>query len=158
MTGALLRTAGMALLALTGFCGGWLAYCRKNRCWQQTRTFARLLEYLQESVRYHSIPCEDLLLLAAAKPEFAALDLSGCHDFAQLNVPPALRNSCGPELCEGLASLATAPHESVCTALSHMALLCRQAAQKSGEEAVQARRLYPRLGACLGVMAAIVFS
>ena len=69
--------------------------------------------------------------------------------------------SCLPEdlRCEALQTLRSAeesPRLTACAALHRLAALCEEEACSRAEQYRAARLLWPRLGACLGVLTAIL--
>ena len=158
MTALWARLAGMALLALAGAGGGWSLYRRRLVQWQTVAAFVRLLDALRDTVYYRALPCEEALARAAETPAFAPFRLEHCRSFDQITLPPVLEKSCGPELREGLASLAAAPRDSACRTLSALSALCRRVGEDCRQQAEQTRRLAPRLGGCLGLLAAILLA
>lgn len=158
MTALTLRLTAYLLLGLAGAGGGLALYLQKRQLWRQTHTFARLLDYLGQDIRYRALPGADLLKAAACHHEFATLGLEHCQALTELPLPPALQEICGVELQEGLESIASAPRESACATLARLAALCRTVEEEQRCAAANAKNLYPKLGACLGLMFAVFFS
>lgn len=158
MIALVLHLTGALVLTAVGFGGGALMYLQKRTAWRQAHDFVRLLDYLLLAVRYRAIPCEDLLAMAAQNPAFTSLGLDGCRAFLEIPIPPPFVQALGRELQEGFADLENAPQSQACDTLTRMITLCRSTEQEKRNTATQARALYPKLGACLGLMAAILFS
>ncbi len=151
----LLKALGGGLLFLAGTGAGMAAWQRRRERWGQAQCFCRLLAYLLDAVRYQALPARDILAMAACSGAFPGLGLEGCPCFSRLPIPPAL-DDLFPELQAGLCALESAPRASACQTLEYLLEQCRAAEQKAQQEAARARTLYPRLGACLGILGAIL--
>lgn len=150
------RVTGAVLLILSG-AGGGFAFCSHlTACWRQLHTFARLLSYLQGTLSYQALTGAELLQRAAYYPEFARLGLTTCRTLEELPLPGALSESLKQEIRSSLAQLALEPRANACATLQRLASLTEEEAQSSREIARSARRLYPRLGACAGILTAIL--
>ena len=130
-----LRTAGALLLILAGAGGGFAAAARIGTQQRQCHAFARLLAYLAELLEAQGL----------AGPELLALRPPDC-------LPDALCR----EIAETLAAAEESPRLTACAALRRLAALCEAEADELAARAHDARRLWPRLGGCLGVLAAIL--
>lgn len=150
------RVTGAVLLILAG-AGGGFAFCsHQTACWRQLHTFGRLLSYLQGTLSYQALTGAELLQRAAYYPEFAQLGLTKCRALEELPLPGALSESLKQEIHSGLAQLALEPRTNACATLQRLAALTEEEAQNRKEIARSARRLYPRLGACAGILTAIL--
>ncbi|HJD22256.1 MAG TPA: stage III sporulation protein AB [Candidatus Gemmiger faecigallinarum] len=148
--------AGICLLAGCGAGAGWLLARRSREQWRQAHAFGRLLEYLQAAVRYRTLTGGEVLDKAAAYPEFARLGLEHCPRFGMLRPPDAFDPALRQELSADLEALEGAPRDSACAMLARMLALCRRQETELRKAADAAARLYPRLGGCIGAMAAIL--
>lgn len=158
MSVVFLKLWGALLLVLAGTGGGISAAVARRTRWQQAQRFAMLLEYLWQAVRYRALPAQEVLAMAALRTEFSDFGLENCTAFSQIRPPAALRGTMEAELQSGLRELEYAPRESACRTLQYLAALCRDIERRTGEEARRALKLYPRLGGCLGLLAAILLS
>ena len=153
-----LRLLGFFLMVGSGAGVGMTLYWQKRESWRQIRCFVNFLEYLLLAIRYQAVPGEELLYQASLRPEFAVLHLQACETFAQIPPPSGLTEGAKAELTRGLAQLAEIPHEAACRTLEQLLALCRGYETEASRIASQARVLYPKLGFCLGLMAAIFFA
>ena len=151
-----LRLLGAALLVAAGTGGGLAVYGHRYGHWRQLHTFARLLVYLQSTLAFQPLLAEELLRHAAQYPEFSRLGLAGCRSLAELPLPAALTPALCQEIRQGLEQLAWQPRAGACATLRRLASLCEDAAAQCRREAQAARSLWPRLGACAGVLAVIL--
>lgn len=151
-----LRSIGALLLILTGAGGGFAVYGHKLRDWQQLRTLAGLFGYLQGLLSYQAMAGDELLGWAARYPEFSMLDLDDCRRLADLPLPAALPPVLAQEVRSGLTQLALQPRDNACATLQRLADLCGRAAEEKGKEVQAARTLWPKLGICAGILAAIL--
>ena len=151
-----LRLLGAVLLVAAGAGGGLAVYKRSYARWRQLHTFARLLSYLQGALSYQALTGDELLQRAAYYPEFAQLGLTKCRTLEELPFPGALSESLKQEIRSGLAQLALESRTNACATLQRLADLTEEEAQNRKEIARSARRLYPRLGACAGILTAIL--
>ena len=152
---AALWLAGGILLIVGGVAGGFALALREQNKWRTAHAFLRLLEYTSDSIRYRGCPAEEVLTAAAAYPEFARLSLERCIRFTEISVPDVFEPAMREELAERLLSLESCGRESACQTLEGMVQLCRPREQSLQEKARSAMRLYPRLGGCIGALAAI---
>lgn len=150
------RILGAFLLILAGAGGGLAFYSHEAACGQQLHTFARLLDYLRGTLSYQALTGAELLQRAAFYPEFAKLGLANCCTLEDLPLPRAVSDSLKMEILSGLAQLALEPRASACATLQRLADLTEEEAQRKQNQARQAHSLYPRLGACAGILTAIL--
>lgn len=158
MTAVLCKLLGACLLAGFGGGTGWILACRKHICWQQTEAFTRFLQYISESIRFRSLPAAAVLAMAAQHPEFAPFCMGASAAFSQLQPPECLDKILGTELREGLSALESGPRQTACDTLQHLIELCRCAGEEMRQTALQTQKLYPRMGACIGLLAAIALA
>lgn len=156
MTTLFLKFIGGSLLVLCGGGIGWTSACHKKEAARRIEAFVRFLQYVQEAVRFRCLPGMIVLEMAAKHKDFTEFCPGGTMTFSQIVFPDCLEENVGNELREGLNTLETASRQSACDVLDHMCDLCRGAGKQAQEAAQQAQRLYPRMGACLGLLAAIV--
>lgn len=154
----LLKITGGLLLVLCGVGSGAAFAAQAQERRRQAQRFAELLDYLWQAVRYRAIPAQEVLTMAALHKDFAGFGLESCSSFAQIRVPPVVQRAMGTEMADGLRALESAPRESACHTLQHLSCLCRDIERKTGAEAERACRLYPRLGGCVGMLAAILLA
>ncbi len=152
----LLRAAGCLLLVLTGAGGGFAAAAHVLESQRQTHNFARLLGYLADLLDAQALAGPELLARAARCGEFAPFCPPGAQSLAQLAPPPCLPETLQCELRETLTTTEESPRLTACAALRRLAALCEEQAVLLAERSCAARRLWPRLGGCLGAMTAIL--
>lgn len=153
----MMRLLGALLLILTGWGCGMAAAQRQQDTWTQLHTFVRLLNRLRTEICYRAQPAADLLAETAADPAFAAFRLADCRELGDLPVPAAFGQALACEVRAGLSALAFVPREEVCRSLEHLAALCADAAEEQRKTVKTVKILYPRLGGCLGAVAALLF-
>lgn len=151
-----IRVAGAFLLVAAGFGAGWGGYRRKFRLWWQMHTFARLLSYWQGILAYQMLTGTELLRRAAVYPDFRQLRVEAYGTLSEYAPPEEFPLALRQEVVQGLRRIAGEPRATACDTLGQLARLCEAAAQQAQEEADCARRLYPRLGVCAGVLAVIL--
>lgn len=156
MTVLFLKFLGGSLLVLCGGGIGWTSACRKRENACRIETFMRFLQYVQEAVRFRCLPSTVVLSMAAHRAEFAAFCPEKTVTFSQIRPPDCLDDLVGNEVREGLNTLESASRKNACDILEHLSGLCCHAGEQAQDTAMQALRLYPRMGACLGLLAAIV--
>lgn len=156
MAGLILRLAGSLLVFGAFFGGGILCWQRCRARWLQTHRFVLLLERLLRAIRYRALPGEELLRAVAREADFSGLGLEGCRTLAELPLPASLDKTLAAEVQEGLRAVAGAPHAAACQLLEGLVEACRRAEAGQSAAAQEAGRLYPKLGACLGVLAVIL--
>lgn len=147
---------GVLLLTLTGWGVGCTAAQRQKDGWRQLHTFVRLLQRLHTDIAYHALPTEELLCEAAKDPSFASMDLASCRSLEELPVPKTLGEPFCSEAHSELAQLCAAPKQEVCCGLQRLIELCSGTADECLARANSAGKLYPRLGACCGAVAALL--
>lgn len=150
------RVIGALLLIFAGTGGGFALCSHQAVCWRQLHTFSRLLSYLQGTLSYQALTGAELLQRAAHYPEFAQLGLAKCRTLEDLPLPDALSDSLRMEIRSGLEQLALEPRTNACATLQRLSALTEEEAQNKREIARAARRIYPRLGACAGILTAIL--
>lgn len=150
-----LTLSGFLLLVGCGVGTGYRISLWARGRWRCVHTFVRLLEYLQASVRYQSMTGEQILLRAAAYPEFAPLGLAGCTRFSDIPLPQALEPALRRELKSDLQTLEIAGRDTACEVLTRMTVPCRTREKELYAAVGRAAQLYPRLGGCLGALLAI---
>ena len=143
----LLRLLGTLLLLLAGMGGGFAAAARAENSRRQLHSFARLLTYLAELLDAQALTGPELLRRAAQDPgeSLSALAPPAC-------MPDALRQ----EVQSSLSAAEEAPRLTACAALHRLASRCEAQSAEAAEHCRTARRLWPRLGGCLGALAAIL--
>lgn len=151
-----LRLLGALLLTAAGTGGGWAAARRRQRECEQVARFGELLAYLGQLLAYQALPAPVLLARALHCTGRETEAWSNCTALAELPIPPCLPEPLQNELRSGLAALELLPRTAACDALQHMAGLCRAQADTMQKSADEARRLWPRLGASAGLLAAIL--
>lgn len=152
----LLRLLGAVLLVGAGTGAGMGVWERKRRSYTTVHAFCALLEYLLAGIRYRACPCAELLRQAAADARFAPLDLTPCEAFDALPVPAPLGEGLQGEARQILAVLGGVPCAQACALLGQLLGQCRAREKALARCAEEAGRLYPRLGFCAGVLAAVV--
>lgn len=152
-----LRLAGALLLLLAGSGTGLAIYMHKKACWQELHTLARLFQYLQGLLSYQSLTGEELLKRAVHYPEFSRLLSGPCTSLEELPLPESLPHELKEEVSSGLKQLAFEPRNNACRTLGRLAELCAEAAAYKKDEAQLAKKLWPRLGLCAGILTAILF-
>ena len=120
------------------------------------RAFARLLAYLAELLEAQALAGPELLARAARCPAFSACCPAGTAALSALRPPDCLPDALCREIAETLAAAEESPRLTACAALRRLAALCEAEADELAARAHDARRLWPRLGGCLGVLAAIL--
>lgn len=158
MTALFLKFLGGGLLVLCGGGLGWTAAWHKKDKACRIMAFERFLSYILESIRFRGLPGPMVLEMAARHQDFAPFCPVVNASFSQIRPPDCLTASLENELKEGLCLLETAPRETACDTLMHLSELCHRTGMQAQNAAGQAMRLYPRMGACLGLLAAIVLS
>lgn len=151
-----LRVLGALLLVAAGTGGGFWAAQQKQRACDQVRTFARLLEYLGKLLEYQALPGAVLLVRAARYTGYAPRGAAGYGTLAELPVPPGLPQALQRELRDELSAIEELPRATACASLRRMASLCQGQARELQDQAREARRLWPRLGASAAALAVIV--
>lgn len=158
MTILFLKFLGGCLLVCCGGGLGWTSACRIRATERQISAFIRFLQYLKESIQFRNLPGPVLLTMAARHPEFRSFCPEPPATFSGIRPPGCLRAALETELREGLELLEHAPAQNACDTLEYLTGLCRRECTRAQDSAYKAMRLYPRMGACLGLMAAVVLS
>lgn len=153
-----LKCLGGGLLVLCGGGIGWTAARQKREIARRISAFEQFLQYVLEAIRFRSLPGAVVLTMAARHKDFSSFCPESITAFSQIRPPDCLDADLGDELREGLCALEAAPHQNVCDTLAHLSELCLRAGSRAQESASRAQKLYPRIGACLGLLAAIVLS
>lgn len=143
-------------MILTGTGGGFAAAARIGAQQRQCHTFARLLAYLAELLEAQALAGPELLTRAARCPAFAACCPAGTAALSALCPPGCLSDALRREIVETLTVAEESPRLTACAALRRLAALCEAEADALAARTRDARRLWPRLGCCLGVLAAIL--
>ena len=89
-------------------------------------------------------------------PEFAEMGIRNCGSLAELPLPVALSPTLRQEMEQGLVQVGLEPRDTACATLQRLATLCEEAAVEQKAKAELARRLWPRLGVCCGILLAIL--
>lgn len=153
-----LRLGGALLLAAACTGAGIAAWAARRRDWQTVHTFAALLDRLRAAIRYQGAPCAQLLEQAAADERFAALGLAGCRSFADIPLPPCLGAALQSEARQVLREIGGVPSPRACALLAALGTQAAQRAEALRRKADDAWRLYPKLGFCAGVAAALLLA
>jgi len=151
-----LRLLGALLLTAAGMGGGWAGARRRQRECEQAARFGNLLAYLGQLLAYQALPGTVLLARALQFTGADGTALAHCTTLAELPVPACLPSPLQNELHSELAALETLPRTAASDALQRLAGLCRTQAGTMQAAADEAKRLWPRLGACAGLLAAIM--
>lgn len=147
---------GAVLLIVCGAAGGFAMANREQNKWRSAHAFLRLLEYTADSIRYKGHPAEEVLAAAAAYPEFERLACDSCRRFKDLPIPEVFEPALRAELQGNLQAMECCGRQSACQILEAMIQLCRSSEETLHRNAQAARKLYPRLGGCIGALAAIL--
>lgn len=147
---------GMGLLGAAGTGAGVCFSLHKQQEWWQAHAFARLLSYMGHLLSYQRLTGAELLRRAAGYPDFQKLDVAKCTGLTTLPVPQVLPEALRREVRQGLQHMEEEPRAEASATLERLAGLCEDAAQENKKQADESRRLWPRLGACVGVLTAIV--
>lgn len=151
-----MRLVGMGLLVAAGT-GAGICFClHKRQEWWQAHTFARLLLYMGRLLGYQRLTGAEMLRRAARYPDFQTLGVETCDELAALSAPESLPEALRQEVQQGLLHLGEEPRAEAGATLERLASLCEEAAERNKKEAEDASRLWPRLGACVGVLVAIL--
>ena len=154
---AALRRVSTLLLCAAGGGRGLAAAQKQERRWGQVHTFARLLSYIGQTLQYLPLPAADLLERAAAYPEFAALGAAACTQLSDLAPPAALPAPKRDEVQSLLRAAGESDRAGACEMLAAAAALCEDAAAERLPALRQARCLWPKLGVCAGLLAAVLW-
>ena len=151
-----LRLAGALLLGCAGAGIGLSAAARRADCLREIHTFARLLNYLAALLEAQALTGQELLHRAARSPDFAAFCPPGAQALVELCPPAALSAALREEMIAELTAAAESPRPHACAALRRLATLCEADCRQREEACRTARRLWPKFGGCLGLLAAIL--
>lgn len=152
----LLRFLGGILLVAAGAGSGFAVWRHRYTVWRQMHTLARLFDYLQGLLGYQALSGEELLRRAAIYPEFSQMGIEDGCTLEDLPLPAALSPALRQEIAQGLAQVALEPRAGACATLQRLHTLCEAAAAKQQEQVELARRLWPRLGVCCGILLVIL--
>ena len=152
----LLRLLGTLLLLLAGMGGGFAAAARAENSRRQLHGFARLLTYLAELLDAQALTGPELLRRAAQDPAFAVFCPAPRESLSALTPPACMPDALRQEVQSSLSAAEEAPRLTACAALHRLASRCEAQSAEAAEHCRTARRLWPRLGGCLGAMAAIL--
>lgn len=152
----LLRCLGTGLLVAAGGAGGMAACAHKKSAWQEVYAVSRLFSYMQQLLAYQALTGEELLQRAKSYPQFTRLGMQSCTRLETLPLPDTIVPSLREEIRSDLHQLSMAPRETACRTLQHLATVCEEVAMQKEKEAQMAEKLWPRLGICLGALAAIL--
>lgn len=152
----MLRLLGTGLLLCAGAGCGWAAAAHVGAKRQQCYTFARLLQQLAELLEVQALVGPELLRRAARSPEFAAFCPAGAAALSALQPPEHLPSALHAEIRQTLQMAEESPRLTACAALRRLATLCERETALLDEQYRAANRLWPKLGACLGAMTAIL--
>ena len=151
-----LHIVGTALLIAAGGGGGWAVCTYQKNTRQQLHTLSRLFRYMQELLSYQALSGEELLKRAGDYPEFAQIGVRSCCVLEKLPLPETLQGTVREEIQSSLRQLSMAPRTNACAILERAASLCGESAEQKHRELLEAKKLWPRLGGCLGALAAIL--
>ena len=154
---SVLHVVGFCIVVLVGGGGGVLLFLREKKQWAQMYAFNRFLAYLESSIRYRAIPGEDLIRTAAAWPELSSLGLDSVSKLRDVAPPQAFGVALRREIVDCLCTIEAVPRESACETLLQVLRLCKAAEEERSHAMQEAGRLYPRLGLCAGLLAALFF-
>ena len=145
----LLRLLGTLLLLLAGMGGGFDAAARAENSRRQLHSFAELLDA-------QALTGPELLRRAAQNPAFAVFCPAPGESLSALTPPACMPDALRQEVQSSLSAAEEAPRLTACAALHRLASRCEAQSAEAAEHCRTARRLWPRLGGCLGAMAAIL--
>ena len=151
-----LRLMGALLLVAAGGGGGLAvtAHVEENR--RQLHSFARLLTYRAELLDAQALTGPELLRRAAQDPAFAAFCPEQGESLSALTPPACTPDALRQEIQSVLFAAEESPRQMACAALLRLSARCEAQAAEADTHCRDARRLWPRLGACLGALAAIL--
>ena len=150
----LLRLLGTLLLLLAGMGGGFAAAARAENSRRQLHSFARLLTYLAELLDAQALTGPELLRRAAQDPAFVVFCPAPGESLSALTPPACMPDALRQEVQSSLSAAEEAPRLTACAALHRLASRCEAQSAEAAEHCRTARRLWPRLGGCLGALAA----
>lgn len=152
----ILRLLGTLLLLLAGMGGGFAAAARAESSRRQLHSFARLLTYLAELLDAQALTGPELLRRAAQDPAFAVFCPTPGESLSALAPPACMPDALRQEVQSSLSAAEEAPRLTACAALRRLASRCEAQSAEAAEHCRTARQLWPRLGGCLGALAAIL--
>ena len=123
---------------------------------RQLHSFARLLTYLAELLDAQALTGPELLRRAAQDPAFAVFCPAPGESLSALTPPACMPDALRQEVQSSLSAAEEAPRLTACAALHRLASRCEAQSAEAAEHCRTARRLWPRLGGCLGALAAIL--
>ena len=145
--------------AATDFSRGWRWVCRSRPHRHAAAAVPCLCPaavYLAELLEAQALAGPELLARAARCPAFSACCPAGTAALSALRPPDCLSDALCREIAETLASCRRIPAPDCLCRARRLAALCEAEADEFAARAHDARRLWPRLGGCLGVLAAIL--
>ena len=98
----------------------------------------------------------ELLRRAAQDPAFAVFCPAPGESLSALTPPACMPDALRQEVQSSLSAAEEAPRLTACAALHRLASRCEAQSAEAAEHCRTARRLWPRLGGCLGALAAIL--
>ena len=152
----LLRLLGTLLLLWAGMGGGFAAAARAENSRRQLHGFARLLTYLAELLDAQALTGPELLRRAAQDPACAVFCPVPGESLSALTPPAGMPDALRQEVQSSLSAAEEAPRLTACAALHRLASRCEAQSAEAAEHCRTVRRLWPRLGGCLGALAAIL--
>lgn len=152
----LFRLLGALLLMCAGMGWGFAVSRHQYEIWRQLHALDRLFTYLHALLQYQALSGAELLRRAALYPEFARIGVQRCNRLADLPLSDHLPSPLRQEITQELAQIGLEPRTTACATLQRLHTLCESAAAMQQEKADLARHLWPRLGACLGILLAIL--
>ena len=152
----ILRLLGTLLLLLAGMGGGFAAAARAESNRRQLHSFARLLTYLAELLDAQALTGPELLRRAVQDPAFAVFCPAPGESLSALAPPACMPEALRQEVQSSLSAAEEAPRLTACAALRRLASRCEAQSAEAAEHCRTARQLWPRLGGCLGALAAIL--
>jgi len=152
----LLHAAGGMLLLCAGMGCGFTAAAPIPERQPPAPTPAPAGGYLAELLNAQALAGPELLHRAARCPDFADFCPAGAAALADMQLPSCLPGALRCEALQTLRSAEESPRLTACAALHRLAALCEEEACSRAEQYRAARLLWPRLGACLGVLTAIL--
>ena len=98
----------------------------------------------------------ELLRRAAQDPAFTVFCPAPGESLSALTPPTCMPDALRQEVQSSLSAAEEAPRLTACAALHRLASRCEAQSAEAAEHCRTARRLWPRLGGCLGALAAIL--
>ena len=111
---------------------------------------------LAELLDAQALTGPELLRRAAQDPAFAVFCPAPGESLSALTPPACMPDALRQEVQSSLSAAEEAPRLTACAALHRLASRCEAQSAEAAEHCRTARRLWPRLGGCLGAMAAIL--